>query len=67
MEYRELGKTGLKVSRLGLGGIPLQRIDEGETKKIIQSLLDIGHGGLIALDFVQVGNHLVHSFFAACK
>ena len=42
MEYRDLGKTGLKVSRLGLGGLPLQRIDEAETKKIIQSLLDTG-------------------------
>ena len=27
MEYRTLGKTGLNVSRLGLGGIPIQRID----------------------------------------
>ena len=28
MEYRELGKTGLKISRLGFGGIPIQRIDQ---------------------------------------
>ena len=27
MEYRELGRTGLRVSRLGFGGIPIQRID----------------------------------------
>ena len=27
MEYRILGKTGLKISRLGLGGIPIQKID----------------------------------------
>ena len=26
MEYRVLGKTGLKISRLGFGGIPIQRI-----------------------------------------
>ena len=25
MEYRVLGKTGLKISRLGFGGIPIQR------------------------------------------
>ena len=27
MEYRELGKTGLKISRMGFGGIPIQKID----------------------------------------
>ena len=27
MEYRILGKTGLKISRLGFGGIPIQKID----------------------------------------
>ena len=26
MEYTNLGSTGLKVSRLGFGGIPIQRI-----------------------------------------
>ena len=25
MEYTNLGSTGLKVSRLGFGGIPIQR------------------------------------------
>ena len=28
MEYRTLGKTGLKISRMGFGGIPIQKIDE---------------------------------------
>ena len=32
VEYRILGKTGLKVSRVGLGGIPIQRIDAAGTK-----------------------------------
>ena len=27
MEYRILGKTGLKISRMGFGGIPIQKID----------------------------------------
>ena len=42
MEYRVLGKTGLKISRLGFGGIPIQRIDAEGTKKLCQQLLEEG-------------------------
>ena len=42
MEYRTLGKTGLKISRLGFGGIPIQRIDAEGTKKVIRYLHDAG-------------------------
>ena len=34
MEYRTLGKTGLKISRMGFGGIPIQKIDEKSLPKI---------------------------------
>lgn len=42
MEYRVLGKTGLKISRLGFGGIPIQRIDAEGTKSLIRQLRDAG-------------------------
>ena len=42
MEYRVLGKTGLKISRMGLGGIPIQRIDAAGTKKLMHWLCDRG-------------------------
>ena len=42
MEYVTLGKTGLKVSRLGFGGIPIQRIDAEGTKELMHRLLDAG-------------------------
>ena len=42
MEYRELGSTGLKISRLGFGGIPIQRIDAEGTKTLIHQLKDAG-------------------------
>ena len=42
MEYRVLGKTGLKVSRMGFGGIPIQRIDAEGTKTLLQQLLASG-------------------------
>ncbi|MBR2309437.1 MAG: aldo/keto reductase [Oscillospiraceae bacterium] len=38
MDYRILGKTGLRISRLGFGGIPIQRIDAEGTKKLIHFL-----------------------------
>ena len=42
MEYRTLGKTGLKVSRLGLGGIPIQRIDGEGTKTLVREMMAQG-------------------------
>ena len=36
MEYKTLGKTGLKVSRMGFGGIPIQKIDEEGTRKLLR-------------------------------
>ncbi len=42
MEYRILGKTGLRISRLGFGGIPIQRIDAEGTKSLIQDLHKAG-------------------------
>ena len=42
MEYRILGKTGLKISRMGFGGIPIQRIDAEGTKTLMHELKDAG-------------------------
>jgi len=42
VEYRILGKTGLKISRLGFGGIPIQKIDANGTKKLIGELIKAG-------------------------
>ena len=42
MEYRTLGKTGMKVSRLGFGGIPIQRIDAEGTRALMHALLEAG-------------------------
>lgn len=42
MEYRMLGKTGLKVSRMGFGGIPIQKIDAEGTKSLIHRLMEAG-------------------------
>ena len=42
MEYVTLGKTGLKVARLGFGGIPIQRADAATTRELIVKMADLG-------------------------
>ena len=42
MEYKILGKTGLKISRLGFGGIPIQKIDAEGTKALIGDMIGAG-------------------------
>lgn len=42
MEYRVLGKTGLKISHMGFGGIPIQKIDAEGTRVLIRQLMDAG-------------------------
>ncbi|SFR13924.1 aldo/keto reductase [Desulfoscipio geothermicus] len=42
MQYRLLGKTGLKVSVIGFGGIPIQRVSVGDAYAIVNRALDLG-------------------------
>ncbi|MBE7000563.1 MAG: aldo/keto reductase [Clostridia bacterium] len=37
-----LGKTGLEISRLGFGGIPIQRIDAAGTRKLFEAMREKG-------------------------
>ena len=42
MEYRLLGKTGLKISRMGFGGIPIQKTSAEATKSLLVYLKEQG-------------------------
>lgn len=39
---RVLGKTNLKINRIGFGGIPIQRVTQQDTNKIIDELINQG-------------------------
>lgn len=62
MEYRILGKTGLKISRMGFGGIPIQKIDPEGTKELMQQLvkqginyIDTARGYTVSEEFLGYG------------
>ncbi len=50
METVRLGKTELMVSRIGFGGIPIQRLTEDETVKVVRRCLGLG------VNFIDTAN-----------
>ena len=42
MKTVRLGKTGLRVSRVGFGGIPIQRLSEEDAVRVVRRALDLG-------------------------
>jgi len=42
MEYTTLGKTGLRISRMGFGGIPIQKVDVPAVRRLMQTLAEKG-------------------------
>ena len=42
MQYVTLGRTGLRVSRVGFGGIPIQRIEKDEARSLFDALMENG-------------------------
>ena len=70
MEYRVLGKTGLQISRLGFGGIPIQKSDAENTKKLIGELIvqgvnfiDTARGYTVSEEYLGYALHGVRDKF----
>ena len=74
MEYRTLGKTGLRVSRLGCGGIPIQRIDAEGTRTLMHRLLaegvnfvDTARGYTVSEEYLGYGNEIKRQMMAGAQ
>ena len=50
METIRLGKTDMMVSKLGIGGIPIQRASEGEAVAVVRRCLELG------INFIDTAN-----------
>ena len=64
MKYSNLGNTGIKVSRIGFGGIPIQHVKQEDVNKILAKCIDLGinfldtaRGYTVSEEFI--GNALV--------
>ena len=62
MEYRILGKTGLRISRMGFGGIPIQRIDAEGAKVLMHQMkvaginyIDTARGYTVSEEYLGYG------------
>ena len=42
MEYTKLGKTGLEISRMGFGGIPIQKVDVPAVRTLMEKMAEKG-------------------------
>jgi predicted aldo/keto reductase-like oxidoreductase len=42
MKTMRLGRTGLEISRIGFGGIPIQRLSGDEAVRVVRRCLDLG-------------------------
>ncbi len=70
MEYKILGKTGLKISAFGFGGIPIQRIDKEGTRVLMHALKDKGvnyidsaRGYTVSEEFIGYGLEGIREHF----
>ena len=50
MDKFRLGKTGMMVTRLGFGGIPIQRLTEKDAVAVVKKCIDLG------LNYIDTAN-----------
>jgi len=55
VQYRVLGRTGIKVSAVGFGALPIQRIDEQTAVEVLHKAFDLG------MNLLDTGNRYTDS------
>ena len=67
MEYVTLGRTGLKVSRLGFGGIPIQRISAEDAATLMNAVRDAGINYIDTARGYTVSEELIGQAIEHCR
>ena len=67
MEYVTLGKTGLKISRLGFGGIPIQRIDAAAAMELLEAVRAAGINYIDTARGYTVSEELIGQAIEGCR
>lgn len=67
MEYLTLGKTGLKVSRVGFGGIPIQKVDAEGSAKLMKAVADAGINFIDTARAYTVSEELIGNALAGMR
>ena len=67
MKKVRLGKTGLVVSRVGMGGIPIQRLREAEAIRVLRRCLDLGVTFLDTAHSYTTSEERIGTVVAGCR
>ena len=67
MEYVTLGKTGLRVSRMGFGGIPIQRVDKAAARELLAAVRAAGINYIDTARGYTVSEALIGQAIEGCR
>jgi len=67
MEYVTLGRTGLKISRIGFGGIPIQRVDAAAAKELMDAVRAAGINYIDTARGYTVSEELIGQAIEGCR
>ena len=67
MEYVTLGRSGLKISRMGFGGIPIQQVDSPAAKELMDAVRAAGVNFIDTARGYTVSEELIGQAIEGCR